>query len=480
MTPQAWRQVGELFHEAVAIPPGERTIWATRACAGDEELFRELASLLASDRKARDGFVHDQVKAGLVGFYEREARAREPERAGPYRLVREIGKGGMGTVYLGQRDDQEYHIDVAVKLVTPGMDTSFVLQRFRRERQILASLDHPHIARLLDGGTIGEDLPYIVMEYVDGVRISEYCRQRELTVEQRLRLFLDVCSAVEHAHRHFVVHRDLKPGNILVTNAGVVKLLDFGICKLLYSDPVGKDTATEAGRLMTPDYASPEQIRGEPVTVVSDVYSLAAVLYELLTGTNPHRFANRTLLEIERTICEQPVVRPSRAAADKAFARRLSGDLDTILFRALDKAPERRYPTVEEFAADLQRHLSNVPVKAVPDTLAYRAAKFLRRRGRAVTVVGAIAAAMLAGVLIVNREAGLTNDRLRIDLAAADVRIGRLYFAQHDRTRAAAAYAEAERVAQSLARPAQPEPALDALQSEMKKLKADLTAPDPR
>jgi eukaryotic-like serine/threonine-protein kinase len=295
MTPESWRHVGELFHEAVALPPGERTAWAVQACAGDQEILRELSSLLESDRKAREGFVHDQVKAGLVGFYEQEARAREPERAGPYRLVREIGKGGMGTVYLGRRDDQEYDIDVAVKLVTPGMDTGFVLQRFRRERQILASLDHPHIARLLDGGTIGDDVPYIVMEYVDGLRITEYYRQRQLSVEQRLRLFLDVCGAVEHAHRRFVVHRDIKPGNILVTHAGVVKLLDFGICKLLYSDPLGQDTITEAGRLMTPDYASPEQIRGEPVTVVSDVYSLAAVLYELLTASfrQPHAARNR-------------------------------------------------------------------------------------------------------------------------------------------------------------------------------------------
>ena len=478
MTPESWRRVGELFHQAVAMPPGERTAWAAQACAGDEELRRELSSLLESDRRAREGFVQDQVKAGLVGFYEREGRAREPQRAGPYRLVREIGKGGMGTVYLGQRDDQEYHIDVAVKLVTPGMDTGFVLQRFRRERQILASLDHPHIARLLDGGTIGEDVPYIVMEFVDGVRITEYCNQRGLSVEQKLHLFLDVCAAVEHAHRHFVVHRDIKPGNILVTHAGVVKLLDFGICKLLYSDPLGKDTLTEAGRLMTPDYASPEQIRGEPVTVVSDVYSLAAVLYELLTGTNPHRFANRTLLEIERTICEQAVTRPSRAVTDHKLARRLSGDVDTIVLRALDKDPQRRYPSVEEFAADLNRHLSNLPVKAVPDTLVYRAVKFLRRRSGTVLVVGMIAALMLGSVLIVNWEARLANDRLRIDLATADARLGLLYFAQHDRARAAAALAEAQGISASLPQPLQSGSALDALRTAMKELETDLAAVD--
>ena len=480
MTPVAWRRVGELFHEAVLLPAGERTVWAIQACAGDPDLLRELSSLFESDRQAREGFVHDQIKAGLVGFYEQDARLRKPERAGPYRLVREIGKGGMGTVYLGQRDDQEYHIDVAVKVVTPGMDTSFVLQRFRRERQILASLDHPHVARLLDGGTIGEDLPYIVMEYVDGVRITEYCRQKELSVEQRLRLFLGVCSAVEHAHRHFVVHRDIKPGNILVTHAGVVKLLDFGICKLLYSDPLGKDTVTDAGRMMTPDYASPEQIRGEPVTVASDIYSLAAVLYELLTGTNPHRFANRTLLEIERTICEQPVMRPSRAISDRELSRRLSGDLDTILLRALDKDPARRYETVEALGEDLDRYLSNLPVKAVPDTLIYRAKKFLRRRGGTVAAVGALAVLMLGGVLISNRQARRVNDRLQIELAAAEARIGLLYFAEHDRPRAAAAYAEAERIARTLPQQAQSGSELDALRAEMKELKAALTTSDPR
>ena len=478
MTPESWRRVGQLFHQAVALSPGERTIWAVQACSGDEELLRELRSLLESDRHAREGFLQDQVKAGLVSFYH-AAEPREPQRAGPYRLVREIGRGGMGTVYLGQRDDQEYHMDVAVKLVSPGMDTGFVLQRFRRERQILASLDHPHIARLLDGGTIGNDLPYIVMEYVNGARITDYCRQRELNVPQRLNLFLDVCSAVEYAHRRFVVHRDLKPGNILVTHDGVVKLLDFGICKLLYSDPLGQDTITEAGRAMTPDYASPEQIRGEPVTVVSDVYSLAAVLYELLTGRNPHRFANRSLLEIERTICEQPVIRPSRAVEDRNLARRLSGDLDTILLRALDKDAKRRYQTVQEFGDDLQRHLSNLPVKAVPDRLAYRTGKFLRRHSTAAAVAVASLVLIVSSVLITQSEDRRVNDSLRIDLASAQVRIGRLYLNQRDSVRARAAYQEARRILGSLS-PARAGAALDALNLEIKALEADLAGPEPQ
>ena len=480
MTPESWRRVGELFHHAVALVPGDRTAWALQACSGDDELLRELKSLLESDRQAREGFLQDQVKAGLVNFYEQDTRRRNPERAGPYRLVREIGKGGMGTVYLAQRDDQEYQIDVAVKVVSPGMDTGFVLQRFRRERQILASLDHPHIARLLDGGTIGDDLPYIVMEYVNGARITDHCRDRELSVSQRLNLFVDVCAAVEYAHRRFVVHRDLKPGNILVTNDGVVKLLDFGICKLLYSSPLHQDTITEAGRAMTPDYASPEQIRGEPVTVVSDVYSLGAVLYELLSGRNPHRFANRSLLEIERTICEQPAIRPSRAVEDRSLARRLSGDLDTILLRALDKDPKRRYQSVQEFGDDLQRHLANLPVKAAPDQLSYRAGKFLRRHSGGVGVAAAGAVLILAAILITQREDRRANENLRMDLATAQVRIGRLYFDQRDRVRAAAAYAEAARIAQSLSEAEQTRAALKALKTEMKALEADLAAPDLR
>jgi eukaryotic-like serine/threonine-protein kinase len=474
MTPQSWRRVGELFHQAVEIPTQHQLEWV-QTCSDDPEVRRELTSLLESDREAREGFVHDKIKAGVVDFVEHNAQVRTPGRAGPYKLVREIGRGGMGTVYLGERDDEQYSIDVAVKLVTPGMDTAFVLQRFRRERQILASFDHPHIARLLDGGTTEDGLPFIVMEYVEGLPITTYCRQHTLDVEQRLRLFLDVCAAVEYAHRHFVVHRDIKPSNILVTEGGVAKLLDFGICKLLYSDPLPTgDTLTE-GRMLTPDYASPEQIRGSATTIASDIYSLGAVLYEVLTGAKPHRFANGTLLEIERTICEEPVTRPSLAVTDPILARRLAGDLDTILLRTMHRDGGRRYPTVEEFAADLRRHLSNLPVKAVPDTLAYRFGKFLRRQGSAVAIIGAALAAILGGAMILGRQARIANEHLRIELATAEIRIGLLSFTQHDRARAVAAYAEAMRVAGPLLRESGPE--LEALRAGLTELEADLATP---
>ena len=232
MTPESWRRVGEIFHQAVEIPTADRGRWVVSACNEDQELLREVNSLLCNDQDAR-AFVQDRLKAGVEAFVDDERARRMPERAGPYRLIREIGRGGMGTVYLAERDDDQYKITAAIKLVTPGLDTDFVLRRFRRERQVLAQLDHPNIARLLDGGTTAEGLPYIVMEYVAGQAISEYCREQQLTNGEILKLFLNVCAAVAHAHRQFILHRDLKPGNILVRPDGSVKLLDFGICKVL-------------------------------------------------------------------------------------------------------------------------------------------------------------------------------------------------------------------------------------------------------
>ena len=247
MTPQAWQRAGELFHEALEVRAEDLTAWLEKVCQDDQELRNELKSLLDSDRSAR-GFVQNQIKSGVISFFEEESRARAQRRVGPYSFVRELGHGGMGTVYLARRDDDVYQIDVAIKLVTPGMDTEIVLQRFRRERQILANLQHPNIARLLDGGTTEDGYPYIVMEYINGGWITEHCKERDLSIEARLRLFLAVCSAVEYAHRNFVVHRDIKPGNILVDHSGIPKLLDFGICKLLYADPLrAGDTLADGG-----------------------------------------------------------------------------------------------------------------------------------------------------------------------------------------------------------------------------------------
>lgn len=412
MTPTAWQRVGELFHQALEIPPERQTQWATEACAGDAELLHQLEALLQSDREARGG-LEKQVQSGLTDFAKQDAESRIPKLAGPYRLVREIGRGGMGTVYLGKRDDEEYKIDVAVKLVTPGMDTDFVLQRFRRERQTLAGLNHPNIARLLDGGTTNEGLPYIVMEYVDGERITDYCRSYVLDLRQRLKLFLDVCAAVEHAHRRFVVHRDIKPGNILVTRDGIAKLLDFGICKVLLESPVASEETFGTARMLTPDYASPEQVRGEPVTVASDIYSLAAVLYELLTGCKLYKFTSLSIAEMERVVSEESVVPPSKATGADAARKQLAGDLDVILLRALAKDPARRYESVRDFAEDIERHLANVPVKARPDTFTYRAGKFLRRhRGMVIPAVLA-EAALILGIGVAVQQARVANAQLQ-------------------------------------------------------------------
>jgi serine/threonine protein kinase len=352
-------------------------------------------------------------------------RSLPSEPVGPYRLLREIGRGGMGVVYLAVRDDMPQR-HVAVKLVHRGMAVGEILERFQRERSALAALSHPNIARLLDAGTTAAGEPYFVMEYVEGRPIDEYCDARRLTLGERLRLFRHVCAAVHHAHQNLVVHRDIKPRNILVTADGTPKLLDFGIAKLL-NPALGAlgDAPTETGlRVMTPEYASPEQVRGEPITTVSDVYSLGVVLFELLTGRRPYRLRTRVWKELERIICEEDPERPSTAishvddgagssasAGDDAsgsgetspgpassrtpevigLARRerpvrlrraLEGDLDNIVLKALRKEPQRRYLSADQFAEDIQRHLDGLPVAARPDTLGYRASKFVgRHRG---------------------------------------------------------------------------------------------------
>jgi serine/threonine protein kinase/tetratricopeptide (TPR) repeat protein len=411
MTPEQWRRVGELFHEALEVPPEQRVAWAERTCTTDPEVHREVLSLLDNDRAIIHGFVEKKVKSAVASFYG-AAPAIEGQRVGPYKLLWELGRGGMGTVYLAERDDEEYQTKVAIKLVRPGMDTDIILHRFRRERQILAHLQHPNIARLLDGGTTEDGRPYIVMEYIEGARITEHCDAKGLSILERLTLFLDVCSAVEYAHRHFIVHRDLKPGNILVSTAGAVKLLDFGICKLLHTDALAsEETAAGTLGMLTPEYASPEQVRGEPITAASDIYSLAVVLYEMLTNQRPHRIEKLTPQALERAICEQDVVRPS-LAANKAVARRLEGDLDNILLRALQKDPARRYSTVENFSDDVRRHLTHQPVKARPDTIRYRTLKFARRHRGVLTAAGLISVCLIAGIVVSLREANIARANL--------------------------------------------------------------------
>jgi eukaryotic-like serine/threonine-protein kinase len=309
-----WDQVQRIFLKVVDLAPTARSTVLEQMCDGEPELRAEVESLLRTDETSESGLgiaFASAIRTEAVSLLGRSGV--EGKRLGAYRLIREIGRGGMGCVYLAQRADEQYESDVAIKVVRPGLDTDFILRRFRRERQILARLHHPNIAQLFDGGTENK-VPYLVMEYVQGSRITKYVEDRRLSVEDRVRLFLPVCSAVEYAHRAFIVHRDLKPGNILVDAAGTPKLLDFGLSKLLHSEP--PDPADPQEPVMaTPDYASPEQIMGDPVTAASDVYSLGAVLYELLSGARPHRIERAGPAALQHAICVEPTMPPSAAVS---------------------------------------------------------------------------------------------------------------------------------------------------------------------
>ncbi|MEP7362515.1 MAG: protein kinase [Acidobacteriota bacterium] len=353
MSPERWRRIEELFERAAELPTIERDTWLAQECGADSDLFQEVSQMLEAD--SHGGVVREQVSAAVTEM-TREAQPAGPGRAGPYRLTRELGRGGMGTVYLGERDDGEYEGQVAVKLIRAGFHTQHFLARFKRERQALARLEHPNIARIFDSGTNDEGLPYIVMEMVRGEPITSYAKRLQLTVEQILTLYLEVCRAVGHAHQKFIVHRDLKPGNILVQDDGRPKLLDFGICKLIGDAP--PDGSTVSGvHLLTPEFASPEQILDEPITTASDIYSLAAVLYQLLTGRPPH-IVTRANTAGMLALSKQQVRPASEVAADRSRAPELQGLLDETLLKALAKDPERRHQSVDEFMRDLERVLN--------------------------------------------------------------------------------------------------------------------------
>ena len=392
MTPvDNWDQVQQVFLAVADLLPSQQTTLLAEMCEGNPVLRSEVESLLRADNNSESIFA-----SALATALKKEAASLldgsrlEGSRIGPYRLIREIGRGGMGSVYLAARADEQYESNVAIKLVRSGLDTDFVLRRFRGERQILARLQHPNIGRLLDGGTTENEIPYLVMEYVQGSRITTYAAEHRLSVEERIRLFLPVCSAVEYAHRAFIVHRDLKPGNILVDLSGTPKLLDFGISKLLYCE-VPDAAEMQDVAMATPDYASPEQIVGDPVTPASDVYSLGVVLYELLTGIRPHRIVHATPQELERAICVKPVTRPSEAAHnDRRLARRLAGDLDAIILCAMRREPQQRYASADRLAGDLQRYLEQKPVTARPASFGYRAAKFIQRHRAPIALAGAV------------------------------------------------------------------------------------------
>jgi eukaryotic-like serine/threonine-protein kinase len=414
MASERWRQVEEIFDGAVSLPAAERGPWLRRRCGGDAELRREIESLLAADGAAGE-------------FLERPAAAPEtapPEsaagrRIGPYAVERKLGEGGMSTVYVAARADEEYRRQVAIKVFGYGADRRDLVERFRAERQILALLDHPNIARLLDGGTTDDGLPYLVMEYIDGVPIDHYCDERRLSVEERIELFRQVCSAVQYAHQNLVVHRDIKPSNILVTADGVPHLLDFGIAKLLEGSSLTRTAAaaTATGqRLMTPHYASPEQVEGKPVTTATDVYSLGVLLFVLLTGRLPYRLAGDRLGAVEQAVLEQQPERPSVAAGRQKLVRKLAGDLDNIVLTALRKEPARRYASVELLAEDLRRYRTGLPVLARPSTLGYRVSKFVGRHRLGVGV------AVLLALVILGLAATMTVQAARLARQRDEIR----------------------------------------------------------
>ncbi len=424
-------RVRAIFDHAADLPPGERDAAVTALAAGDEDVRREVLELLAALGRGGERFER------LVPLVADEGDP-EPEglRIGTYRLLREVGRGGMGSVHEAVRDDEQFDKRVAIKLVRREIAGEALVRRFRQERQILAGLEHPNIARLLDGGSAADGRPYLVMEFVDGEPITDYCAARGLRVHVRLRLFQAVCEAVQHAHRHLVVHRDLKPDNILVTVDGEVKLLDFGVAKLLpdpsAAGPREQVTAT-AQRPLTPAYASPEQLRGDPVSTATDVYSLGVVLYELLAGRHPFVITGTSPLDIVHLLETDPEP-PSAAVTEETAAatgegsvtrlrRALAGDLDRIVLKAMRKEAARRYASVEQLGEDIRRFLEGLPVLAQGDTLGYRAGKFARRHRAGVAAIALIVATLAGGIATTSvqaRQAAIERDRAQVEARKAE------------------------------------------------------------
>ena len=461
MTPERWQQLKALLAPALELPPPARIAYLDRVCAADSPLRTDLESLLAAEEeRAGTAFLRDPAP------FESLAEDSEPDRKpliglriGVYEIAGEIGSGGMGEVYRASRADDQYRKQVAIKLVRAGHDSRTVVQRFRNERQILASLDHPNIARLLDGGTTEVGLPYFVMELIEGFPIDQYCEDHKLSISERLQLFSQVCSAVQYAHQHTIIHRDIKPGNVLVTSDGVPKLLDFGIAKIL--DAAAIDALLEPTltifRALTPGYASPEQLKGATITTASDIYSLGVLLYVLLTGRSPYRLTQRTAEEITRSVCEAEPEKPSAvvraisedldgiSAADHArsregsvekLSRRLTGDLDDIVLKALRKEPQHRYASVEQFSQDIQRHLEDLPVLARRDTVRYRTSKFLTRHKVGVAAAAAVFLTLLVGMAATVWEARIARQQAEV--------------ARQERLRAERRFGEVRKLANSL------------------------------
>lgn len=451
MIPARWIDVKEKLQTAFEMAPSERAAYLDELEATDPAMRLEVESLLASHDQVGDTFLNAPAREVAEPNLESHRSVMIGRRVGSYQIVEWIGAGGMGEVYRAARADEQYQKQVALKLVRGGPDSAFVIGRFKNERQILASLDHPNIAGLIDGGTTEDGVPYFVMELIEGQPIDEYCDSHSLSISQRLASFRQVCSAVQFAHQLLIIHRDIKPGNILVTAEGVPKLLDFGIAKILSEDADGNapDLTLTAFAALTPGYASPEQVMGKPITTSSDVYSLGVVLYELLTGRRPYRVNSRSPQEIVRAVCETDPEKPSTAVTrdeqvdgegsdapmtpsqvstmrDESPAklrRRLEGDLDNIVLMALRKEPMRRYASVDQFSQDIQRHLDHLPVLARKTTLAYTAKKFVARNRTGVAAAMLVTVSLVAGLVVSLREAHIARaERARAERRFNDVR----------------------------------------------------------
>ena len=401
--PQRWDRLKTILGEALEQnSSAARIALVERRCGQDTDLLEEAESLLAEAEallKERTDSFEDCAQNAASTFWQ-EGPPRGGERVGAYVIVRELGHGGMGTVFLAERADGQFEKQVAIKILNRGADTAEILRRFRAERQILARLDHPNIARLLDAGTTDDGLPYFIMDYIVGAPVTRFAVAQRLSTRQRLEFFLKICTAVEFAHRNLVVHRDIKPSNILANAEGEPKLLDFGIAKLLAKDEDAAQLTTEAQQHLTPICASPEQAKGDPITVATDIYSLGALLYEMLSDQKPHRFstARPTREELALVVGEQVPPPPSAVASDAQTARLLRGDLDAIVLFAMRKEPGMRYATVADLAADIRRHLAREPVVARHPTLGYRAKCLVKRNGSRL-VASAAVVIVLAGVL---------------------------------------------------------------------------------
>ncbi len=429
-----------IFDNAADLAPEARAAFVEEACKGDIDLQGKVMRLLGQmDAADNTGFLDSPlIPEGVLNNFGDPKKASTPRQIGPYRLIRSIGRGGMGKVYLARRNDEEFSQFVAIKVMRKDLDTGDIQHRFRIERQILAAMSHSNIAKLLDGGSTPDGLSYFVMEFVDGIPITNYCDDHKLDVRQRLMMFQNVCKAVHYAHQNLVVHRDLKPSNILVTPGGEVKLLDFGIAKVLNPTLIGLEEAftQNIGLLLTPAYASPEQVTGAPITTASDIYSLGVVLYELLVGARPLEFSNKSPVEIEETLRNSLPEKPSallsketgthtieggpdtsqaviigkkRALSPDRLYRTLRGDLDSIVLKALRKEADRRYTSAEKFMEDIDNYLNRLPVQARKGSIVYQTDRFVRRHKVAVAAtIGTLAlSSIFSAILFVQNQKNL-------------------------------------------------------------------------